>query len=247
MRNLLFMFLCSYALAQQGVGIGTTNPQQDLHLASTTGTLRVESLNSINNEFNGGDVNGDMDLTNDTFAVYVDEDGNFTLELKTLYNSEELDELDGSMLPNSSVVLNNADTDGIETTEITSYSITVARASILEVKYNLSFDVYEDNAKTILSDNLARRISTYINITGQTREYGPATKCYSSGSVNSTGQTLYNTCTAYISIPAAGTYDLKLIGAVSSDIRSGGGPGGPSLDTYVEFATGNDSILLRVL
>jgi len=214
-------------------------------MVSPTGTIRLEGLNAANNIYNGGDVDGDLDLTNNTFPLYVDDKGDFTLKLDVLTISEEIDELDDSMLPNSSISLPTGDADGIVTTEITSYPITVNRASILEVKYNLSFDLYLNSTKTIISDNLARRVYTYLTVTGQTREYGPATKNYSSGSTNSTPGIMYTNCTAYISLPSAGTYDLKLMGAVSSDIK-GNGLGTTSQSTYVEFAIGNDSLLLRL-
>lgn len=239
------LLTCAPVFSQQGVGIGTPNPQQALHIFSPTGTIRLEGLNAANNSYNGGDVDGDMDLTNNTFPLYVDDKGDFTLKLDVHIISEEIDELDDTMLPNSSISLPTGDTDGIITTEITSYPITVNRASILEVKYNLSFDIYLDNTKTVISDNLARRVYTYLNVTGQTREYGPATKTYSSGSTNSTPGIMYTNSTAYISLPSAGTYDLKLMGAVSSDIKGSGG-GTTSQSTYVEFAVGNDSLLLRI-
>lgn len=231
--------------AQSGVGFNTTSPQQALHLATANGTIRIEGLNDVNNSYNGGDVNGDTNLDNDLFPLYVDNEGSFSLELKVINISEELDELNDTALPNSSVVLPSNDTDGTISTEIISYPITVTQGGILEVKYNLSSTVYLDNAKTIITDNLARRVQTHLTITGQTRKYGPATKIYSSGSTNSVPGLLYTNCTAYISLPAAGTYDLKLIGVISSDIK-GTGAGTTSLDTYVEFATGNDSLFIKL-
>ena len=242
----LLILVCGGSVfSQQGVGINTDTPLQQLHISSATGTIRVDGLNHINNSYNGGDVNGDTDLTNDVFPLYINDEGSFSLENDVVNISEEIDELDHTTLPTSSVELLSSDNDGIVTTEIANYSITVTRASILEVKYNLSFDVYADNTNAIITDNLARRVYTYLTITGQTREYGPATKTYSSGSANSSPGNLYTNCTAYISIPAAGTYDLKIIGAVSSDTK-GSGPGTISQNTYVEFATGNDSLFLRL-
>ena len=59
------------------VGIGTTNPLQELHIAGTTSTIRVEGLNSINNSNNNGtdlaslavDTNGDIKIRE---AIYGD-------------------------------------------------------------------------------------------------------------------------------------------------------------------------------
>lgn len=246
MKTLFFLLVCGSVFSQQeNVGIGTTTPQQKLHIASSSGTMRIDGLNTINNSYNEGDTNGDLDLSNDIFPLYVNNMGTFDLSFTPFHISEEADELDDATLTTNTIALLDTDADGIASTEITSYSITVPRATILEVKYNISFAIYENTSKTIISDNLARRVNTYLTITGQTRAYGSTTKNYSSGSINSSPGVLYTNCTAYISLPSAGTYDLKLIGAVSSDIKGNGG--GPiSQNTYVEFAVGNDSLFLKL-
>lgn len=227
------------------VGINTSSPQQALHIAGSTEMLRVESLNAVNNVYNGGDVNGDTDPTNDTFPLYVDQMGNFTLELQTLEGSGDLDAFDDSVLPGSAVELLASSGTGEISTTIKTYTITVTRASILEVKYSLSFDVYLNSLKTVISDNLARLIETHIEVTGQTRHYGPSNKCYTSGSINSVSETMYNSNTAYITLPSAGSYDISFIGRVLSDVKGGGG-GSTSQQTYVEFATDNDFVFMRL-
>lgn len=227
------------------VGINTTNPQEALHIAGSTGTLRVEGLNSVNNAFNGGDVNGDTDLSNDTFPLYVDDEGNFTLELKTLEGSEDLDAFDDTALPNSTIYLPASNNTGSQKKLITSYSVTVNRAALLEVKYIISFDVYLDTTKALITDNLARRIQNFLQVTGQTRSYGRSNKCYTNGTSSGVAETMYNSNTAYITLPAAGTYDVELYGAVVSDVKGGGG-GTTSKSIYVEFATGNDFIFMRL-
>ena len=245
----LFLLFTPFIYSQQGVGVGTNNPQQKLHIASPTGSLRVESLNHVNSTFNGGDVDGDSDFTNNSFPLYVDENGDFTLELVPLYNSEDSDALDNTVLPGASVTLLPTDADGKEETQITSYTIAINRATILEVKYNLSFDVYENAAKTVITERVARRISTYFRVSGSTRRYGPASKCYYSGSVNSVPGSMFNASTCYIILPAAGSYTISFFGEVSTNTKGSGGP--PTglanvQSTYVEFATGNDSIFFRL-
>jgi len=248
MKKLYFYLLAtSFIYGQQGVGIGTTSPQQKLHIASTSGTMRVESLNGINSTYNGGDVNGDSDLTNDTFPLYVDGDGVMTLEFTPLYNSEYSDALDHTLLPTSDVTLLANDGDGVATEKLFTYTVTVNRAAILEVKYNLSFEVYENVFGTQITDYLARRISTYFKIDGlpTNRKYGPASKCYANKSINGTVGTMYNVCTAYMFIPSAGTFDISFYGEVSSGVKAGG-PGSISEPAHVKFAVGNDTLLFRL-
>jgi len=243
----LSLFFTSIVFSQPGVGIGTTNPQQKLHIASSTGTMRVESLNDVNNTYNGGDVNGDSDLTNDTYPLYVDGDGVMTLEFTPLYNSEYSDALDHTLLPTSDVTLLANDGDGVATENLFTYTVTVNRAAILEVKYNLSFEVYQDAFGTKITDYLSRRISTYFKIDGlpTNRKYGPASKCYANKSTNGTVGTMYNVCTAYMFIPSAGTFDISFYGEVSSGVKAGG-PGFNSDPAHVKFAVGNDTLLFRL-
>jgi len=228
------------------VGIETTNPQQKLHLGSNTGTVRVESLNGLNSPYNAGDADGDLDLTNNTYNLYVDNLGNLTTEFKPLYNSNGSDAVDDATIPVNFANLTATDPDGKADVQITLFEVTVARPAILEVKYNLSFDVYLNAGRVPISDNFARRISTYFVVNGVgTRKYGPVSKCYSSGSALSITGTMYNASTAYIQLPAAGKYEIQFYGEVSSNVKGGGG-GTTSKAAYVEFAAGYDAIFLRL-
>ncbi len=245
---MVFMLLLFNIDTNAQVGINTSSPQQQLHIASDVGTetIRVQSLDAANNAYNGGDVNGDLDLTNDTFPLYVDENGELTLEYKPVYNSDGYDAIDDASLPTNSVTLLANDTDGKADVQITLFTVTVNRPSILEVKYNLSFDVYLNSGKATISDNYARRISTYFILSGVgTRKYGPVSKCYSSGSTSSVNGTMYNASTAYIQLPAAGDYHIQFYGEVSSNVKGSGG-GTTSKAAYVEFVKGHDSIFLTL-
>lgn len=242
---LIFLITFNQPIFSQGVGINTINPQQALHIGGANGTMRIESMNHLNNPFNGGDVDGDTDMTNNTYPLYVDENGEFTLEFVPLYNSDGTDAVDDAALPINYVDLPATDSDGLEDVQITLFTVDVTRATVLEVKYNLSFEVYLDTGYNTITDNLARRISTYFTVTGDSRKYGPVSKCYSSGSNLSVNGTMYNTSTAYINLPAAGSYDIQFYGEVSSNTKGAGG-GTNSKQTYVEFATGEDSIFLTL-
>ena len=241
----LFFFFFFIQISAQ-VGIDTKDPQQKLHLGSNTGTVRVESLNGVNSPYNAGDVDGDLDLTNNTYNLYVDSFGNLTTEFQPLYNSNGSDAVDDASIPVNFATLVATDADGIADVQITLFEVTVARPAILEVKYNLSFDIYLNPAKTVISDNYARRVSTYFVVNGVgTRKYGPVSKCYSSGSTLSVTGPMYNASTAYIQLPGAGKYEIQFYGEVSSNIKGGGG-GSKSKAAYVEFASGYDAIFLRL-
>ena len=246
MRVFLLIFFSSvYGIYGQYVGINTTVPEQALHIAGTSGTLRVEGLNAANNVQNGGDVNGDLDLTNDTFPLYVDENGDFTLELQTIAASDDGDAFEDSSLPTSSVSLDASDVDGEVTTLIKTITITIKRPVILEVKYGISFNIYESVSKTPISDELARRVENYVTVTGDSRKYGPTSKSYTSRSTTTQTGDIYNSNSVYIKLPSAGTYDINFMGLVGSNLSSDSTTT-TSIATYVEFATGNDFLFMRL-
>lgn len=239
-----FVIFCLTGVTAQ-VGINTTNPRQSLHIAGATGTLRVESLDHNNNPQNGGDVNGDLDLTNDTFPLYVDANGDFTLELQTVVVSDGSDIFDHTSLPTSSVFLSENDVDGEVTTKIAAYTLTVNRPAILEVKYGVSFNVYADVLKNPITDQKARLIGNYIEVTGDSRLYGPTTQSYSSRSTTTQTGSIYNGHSTYIKLPAAGIYEVSIMGLVSTNLSSDFSTP-VSIDTYVEFAVGHDFLYLRL-
>jgi len=232
----LVLFFCANLLAQSGVGIGTTSPQQKLHIASPTGMMRIESLNSTNSVYNGG--------TNSTYPLYVDDLGNLTLEFKPLYNSEGSDALDHTTLPGAVVTLAAGDADGIQVGELFNFTIAVNRQSILEVKYNVSLAAFLNPAETRITDRMARRINTYFQVNGVGRKYGHASKCYTSGTIDGITEPLFNTSTTYINLPAAGSYVIRFYGEVSSGLTSSFANTGRA--TCVKFARGRDTLLFRL-
>lgn len=235
--KLLIWFVSTSAFSQvQGVGINEDNPQQALHLGSTNGTIRVDGLNATNSTYNGGGTA--------TYPLYVDGNGNLTLEFKPLYNSDGSDALDHAILPGSVVTLPAGDNDGLIVGELFNFTIAVNRASILEVKYNVSMDVFLNPAETAISDRRARRVNTYFQVNGAGRKYGQSGKCYTGGSTDGETGKLFNTSTSYISLPAAGSYVIRFYGEVSSGITNSTANTG--LATCVKFARGNDSLLFRL-
>jgi hypothetical protein len=234
----IILLIVSYSLYSQtpGVGINESIPEQALHLGSSSGTIRIEGLDNTNDTYNGGGTN--------TYPLLVDELGNLTLEFIPLYNSNGSDALDHLTLPSNSITILSGDNDGIESGELFNFTINTNRASILEVKYDVSFEVFLNAAEIAISDKKARRINTYFRVNSGTRQYGVSSKCYNGGSTDSETGKYFNSCTSYINLPAAGTYVIRFYGEVSSGIyRSNPNTG---LATCVKFARGNDSLLFRL-
>ena len=251
--SILFNTLFSFSQVK-GVGINEDNPQQALHLGSQTGTIRVDGLNSTNNSFNGGGVD-------QTYPVYVDHNGDLTLKVSAYQNSDGADAYTTGTL-NGTVAITAAQVpnDGYETVEITSYTFTVGRVTILEMKYSLSIEVFRNNALALIKVEYARNITNFftidtptIDLTQTTRRYAPSSKCYmnfnnptvkpsgalvaNAGPANASVGYIYNSGTSYI-VLTPGTHTLRFYGTVSS--------GTTNQPTFVRFAGGPDSIFLRL-
>ena len=121
----------------------------------------------------------------------------------------------------------------------------------MEVKYNVSIDVFLNPAETVITDRYARRVNTYFQVNGIGRQYGHSSKCYTGGTSDSETGSLFNCCTAYINLPAAGSYTIRFYGDVSSGLTGTNAGGGSELPntgraTCAKFARGNDSLLFRL-
>lgn len=242
--TLSLFLLCNFLHAQSGtVGIGTTDPQQKLHLENSVGTLRAEGLDKNNNQFNGGNTNPTA-----TYPLYVDSDGVLSLKLQTLYNSDGIDAIDHTNIAANSVTLLSSDVDGKNETTFETYTITVTRNSILEIKYSISFEVYMNSALAQFRDAGARRITTFYTLDNGTRRYGEASKCYMNNNLNNpapytSSQALaapgvvHNSTTTYVQL-TPGTHTLQFKAEVSTNL--------PSLATYVKLAVDTDSIFMRL-
>ncbi len=253
MKNFYILIFLGGQLIYGQVGINTDNPQQTLHLAGSSEKFRIESLNGVNNPLNLGDFNSDGDMENDTYPLYVDEYGDFTLRLKTVINSEDLEAFNDTSLPTTGVALSKYNTAGKDSTMIKTFTIKVNRPSIIQIKYNISFDIYKNSNEVILTDEFARRVSNFITlspqglpVTNATRHYGPTSKTYSSGHLESVAGPFYNGATTYITIPTSGEWDITFWGLVSSNKRARNNSYPTiALETYVKFAAGYNYLFFR--
>ncbi|SFA98499.1 hypothetical protein SAMN05660845_1157 [Flavobacterium swingsii] len=71
MKNILLLIGLITFNSHAQIGIGTSTPQKELHLAGSTSTIRIEKLNSVNNPV----LNDGVKLA----PVFVDQDGELTL------------------------------------------------------------------------------------------------------------------------------------------------------------------------
>ena len=215
-------------------------PEQQLHLGSQTGTIRVDGLNGTNNEFNGN-------VAGQTYPVYVDSNGDLTLEISATENNDGYDPWTTTDVNGTVTIPAGGPNDGYETVEILDIPLTVTRPVIVELKYSISIEVFADPALSIIKDVYARNITNFFTLNAPTltatgRRYGQSSRCYYNNNndialPNAATGFIYNSGTTYISL-APGTHTLRFYGTVSS--------GANDENTHIRFAGGPDAIFVRV-
>ena len=158
--SLSLLFILSGMNAQ--VGINTTNPQQDLHVAGPTENIRIQGLNSTNNINNLGypsttrvfaNASGDLILgtVEEKFRVFVDSED----YLNDAENPENVIVQTGNGFGfNGAGTLN--DPAGV--------TFTLEKTAVIEVNYSLSWSAYKvvNNHRKRMQDARARIIQTGI-------------------------------------------------------------------------------------
>lgn len=248
--TLYIILLTNYTFAQ--VGIGTTDPQQDLHVAGTTSTIRIESLNT-NNEpiLNDGTKLAPAFVTPEGDITiyppgYTTGTGTGTLEpLNFLINIP-------NFVPNGpygdGTVVQNDNTITSATTQIVSVPFSSPQNALIEVRYVMTIDLSDQYlpapAASTFNDISARTIRCYFHIdlnsdgldaTELSKVYGLHGEAYASYAQGSVGYAFIHGV-GYGSIPA-GNHSLVFFGETVD---------GPNKDTFVGFGGSSDYLKIRI-
>lgn len=257
-KKYYLFILFSYTTCFSQVGIGTNNPQEDLHIDGVNSTIRIESLNSINNPLNDGlknarvyvDANGNFTLTPPNFTA--GGSGNTNLPLNFLIDVPDFipDNIDGLPAPYDSMGrIATSDTTN-ESLEVFIYSVsfTVPQACTVEVKHGVTIVISGSDISTpslaYINDSKTRVITTFfcfdVNDNGlspaeKALQYGTKAQFYSSVAGGSLGYPYMNS-QGYANLPP-GTHSIHFFGVVSDP---------PNTMTSVGFGGATDYLKMRV-
>jgi len=246
----LLIALCVPMLLFSQVGIGTMSPTEELHIGGVNSTIRIESLNAVNNINNDGiklapvfvDGNGDLTLTppNGTGG----EPLNFLLDIPNFIPDNPL------LLPFDSGVVINNNAIGETSVEgfIHSVTFTVPQTAVVEVKYGVTIVITNVDmtipALAYITDNESRTIETFfcfdinndgLDVTEKAKQYGQKAQFYTSNWGGSLGYPYMNS-QGYATLPP-GTHSIHFFGVVNDAATS---------YTSVGFGGATDYLKMRV-
>lgn len=169
---ILYILILATSISYCQVGINTTTPQEELHIAGPTSTIRIEGLNNINNVNNLG--------TGSTTPVYVDADGDLILGTLTdnvaiLFDSEDylMNVQDPTNLINQTGGGAGFSQGGIPIGG-TAISFTLTKPAIVEINYAVTWTVGKNVAPNSRIDDFRARIVQTAMYFRQNNYLGPA-------------------------------------------------------------------------
>jgi len=253
MKKLIyFIFILFFNISLAQVGIGTINPQQDLHVAGATSTIRIESQNSINEPI----LNTGAELA----PVFVTPEGDLTI-YPPGYNtgdpSGDLEPLNflisfDNFIPNGpygdGTVVQNSELITFAQQQLVSVPFSSPQNALIEVRYVMTIDLSDEilpaPAASTFQDISARTIHTYFYIdlnsdgldaTELSKVYGLHGEAYTSYSQGSVGYAFIHGV-GYGGIPA-GNHSLVFFGETND---------GNNRKTYVGFGGSSDNLKIRI-
>ena len=187
-----FFFLVFNLSLMAQVGIGTSNPEKELHISGTNSTIRVDGLNQTNNANNSGTA---------STPLGVNSDGDLIVLKKTRLI---VDNRTPFTTPVSVISTGSFTTSPIFTT-----TFTLTDDALIQVSSCLLFDILEADGDPLLSDLDGRSYGTAIHINGT--RYARDTRIIFGSDVATITGTFSSNLSTYIILPA-GTHTLEIIG-----------------------------------
>ena len=185
------------------VGIGTTNPQEALHISGSGSTLRVDGLNSTNNANNLGGGS--------SYNVVADSNGNLGLGLP----SGEISS--ASHIPTPITVQTTANA-GLNAAELYQENFTLTQRALVVITYYVALDFENFDGSAKIDDGRAKVAHNYFYLgngttANTTKSYGMNSVVYTNINCDTATGYIYNSRSMTIALDP-GTYSVHLQGAV---------------------------------
>ena len=196
------------------VGINTNTPQTELHIAGNGNTLRIDELSNTNNAHN---------VVSDPAPVYVNNDGDLTLQPPLIQNFMPVQAVD--FIPSPGIAVTSATGGGV-ITDLYNTTINLTQESLVHVNYQMSIQITMDDGTTPVVDGASRLYRSWVEVNGDTTHIAYDSGTYTNnpsepGGTYAAGY-YYLSGNGYIQLPA-GTHTLQLKGLTFAG--NGGGFG----------------------
>lgn len=206
MKNTITFYLfCSLAVfvGKAQVGIGTTNPQEALHVSGSGSTIRVDGLNSLHNTYNLGGSS--------MYNLLVDQDGALSLGNR----SGEISSDSNIATP---IVVQTTANSGLNSAELYKKNFTLTQRALVVITYYVALDFQSYDGTAKIDDGRAKIAHNYFYLGNGTtadisKSYGMTSVVYSNVNCDTATGYVYNSRSMTIALDP-GTYSVHLQGAV---------------------------------
>ncbi len=185
------------------IGINTNTPQTELHIAGNGNTLRIEELSNANNAYN---------VAADPAPVYVNNDGDLTLQPPLVQNFMPVNAVD--FIPFPGIAVTSATGSGV-ITNLYNTTITLTQESLVKVNYQMSIQITMDDGTAPVVDGAARLYRSWVEVNGAATHIAYDTGTYTNNPATPGGTYAagyyYLSGSGYVQLPA-GTHNLQLRG-----------------------------------